>query len=76
MAADTQPRVLIHVPKNDVQIASLKNLINSTYNMMLAIVFQLSLWYCKMFCIDLKEVLCRIKWSFFQVHSPKHTRVT
>ena len=39
MAADTQPCVLIHVPKNDVQIASLKNLINSTYNVMLAIVF-------------------------------------
>ena len=25
--------------------------------------------------VDLKEILCRIDWSLFQVHSPKQARV-
>ena len=54
----------------------MQKLKNNTYDAISALVyFLLSLWYSNEFYIDLKAISCRIEWSLFQVHRPKHVEV-
>ena len=50
----------------------MQKLKNNTYDAISALVF---LAFPNEFYIDLKAISCRIEWSLFQVHRPKHTEV-
>ena len=54
----------------------MQKLENNTYYAISALVFLASPVVSNEFYIDLKAISCRIEWSLFQVHGPKHAEVT
>ena len=62
--------VIIHNPKTRDCI--MKKLVNNALRCNVSAC--ISCYPCG-FCIDLKAISCRIEWSLFQVHSPKHVKV-
>ena len=53
----------------------MQKLENNTYDATSALVFLAIPVDSNEFYIDLKAISCRIEWSLFQVHRPKHAKV-